>query len=204
MSSETFDNRAKNWDNDPKKAHRAAAFAKEIASFLPSTKQLSALEFGCGTGLLSFLLKDNFKEISLVDSSKGMIEVLNEKVKKENIKIFKPFLIDIIKDNYNIPKTDVIYTLMSLHHIKNIEKALTVFHTLLNKNGYLCIGDLVEEDGSFHASAPDFDGHNGFDKKTIIALLRKNRFETVYYTVCFEMKKDTKKYPLFLLIAKKK
>ena len=32
------------------------------------------MEFGCGTALLSFQLKNYFEEISLVDTSEGMID----------------------------------------------------------------------------------------------------------------------------------
>ena len=49
-----FDDEAKDWDNDPKKTERAIIFAKEIIDFINPDKTMNALEFGCGTGLLSF------------------------------------------------------------------------------------------------------------------------------------------------------
>ena len=51
---------------------------------------MTAMEFGAGTGLLSFILKDHLKEITLIDNSEGMVKVLNEKVlttKAGNMKV---------------------------------------------------------------------------------------------------------------------
>ena len=74
-----FDKEAQDWDNDSQKVERAEVFANEINNFIQPNKKLNALEFGCGTGLLSFKLKDFFKTITLVDNSKGMIAVLQKK-----------------------------------------------------------------------------------------------------------------------------
>jgi 2-polyprenyl-3-methyl-5-hydroxy-6-metoxy-1,4-benzoquinol methylase len=201
-----FDKQAQNWDNDPMKVERAMAFAKEINGFIKPNQKLNALEFGCGTGLLSFYLKDYFKTITLTDNSEGMIRVLNEKIKKENIKNFKPLFIDLFIDDLKT-QFDVIYTLMTLHHISDLNKMLRIFSSLLKTSGYLCIADLVAEDGSFHSEHADFNGHNGFDRKILSTLLSENGFHEEYYNLCFEIEKekDNKKtkYPLFLMIAKK-
>ena len=47
-----FDERAKDWDSDPKKVERARAVAEAIRSAIPLTPNMSALEYGCGTGLV--------------------------------------------------------------------------------------------------------------------------------------------------------
>jgi ubiquinone/menaquinone biosynthesis C-methylase UbiE len=203
MSSEHFNKEAENWDNNPEKTKRAKIFANEIVNCIQPSKEMNALEFGCGTGLLSFALKDYFNKIILVDYSEGMINVLIEKIKKQQIKNFKPLLIDLIKNPSKIEKTDVIFTLMTLHHIDNVEQISAIFHSLLNKNGYLCIADLVEEDGSFHPTSQNFTGHNGFNKLELTELLQNNGFKVIHYAICYEIEKNDKKYPLFLMIAKK-
>ena len=177
-----------------------------MVNLIQPNKELNALEFGCGTGLLSFELQDYFKEITLVDYSEGMIEVLKEKIESQNIKNFKPLLIDLIKNPSKIDKTGVIFTLMTLHHIENIEEISCIFYSLLNNNGYLCIADLVEEDGSFHPKEQNFDGHFGFKKENLETILMKCGFNIVYYSTPYSIEKKTtlKKYPLFLLIAQKK
>ncbi|NLP56921.1 class I SAM-dependent methyltransferase [Lutibacter sp. B1] len=202
-----FDSKAKNWDTDINKIKRASIFAKEITDFIQPKKSATALEFGCGTGLLSFELKDAFNSITLVDNSVGMIDVLKEKIEKHKIKNFNPLTINLLEDKFNLKSVDVIYTLMTLHHINDLDAIFKIFNTLLNTNGYLCIADLVKEDGSFHPKEMNFDGHTGFDKDKLSSILLKNGFKIKYYTICYEVEKvrknQLKKYPLFLLIAKK-
>jgi len=202
-----FDEQAHDWDNNIEKVERAGILAKEIIDYIQPNKSFNALEFGCGTGLLSYQLKDVFKTITLVDTSEGMMKVLREKIERENIKNFDPTSIDLlsekpIKNNY-----DVIYTLMTLHHISNIDKIFKVFDSILKTGGYLCIADLVHEDGSFHSDHSNFEGHNGFDKDELSSTLRENGFTVEYYKIFYTIVKQSedeiKKYPLFLMICKK-
>lgn len=202
-----FDQQAQDWDNDPKKIERAIIFAKEINDFINPNKSLDALEFGCGTGLLSFELKDFFKTITLADNSEEMINVLKEKIKKGGIKNFKPLLINSLENDLKANEYDVIFTLMTLHHIHDVSNIAKIFNAILKTNGYLCVADLVLEDGSFHAHHHDFDGHNGFDRNELSTILSNNGFRIDYYKICFEIEKKTdaeiKKYPLFLMICQK-
>jgi ubiquinone/menaquinone biosynthesis C-methylase UbiE len=202
-----FDDEAIDWDNDPEKTERAIIFAKEINDFIKPDKTLDALEFGCGTGLLSFQLKDFFKTITLADNSEGMIKVLGEKIVKEGIDNFKPLHIDSLESDLKIKKYDVIYTLMTLHHIADVNNIVKVFNSILKRGGYLCIADLVKEDGSFHSDHDNFNGHNGFDRNELKDILSNNGFSVEYFKICFEIVKQfddkNKKYPLFLMIGKK-
>ncbi|MCF6180867.1 class I SAM-dependent methyltransferase [Lutibacter sp.] len=206
MSSH-FDKQAKEWDNDPTKILRAKKVASEIKAFLKPNKKEKALEFGCGTGLLSYQLKDDFKSIILTDTSKGMIDVLQQKIKKEHISNFHPKLINLLEKKLPENNFDVIYTMMTLHHILDVPKILNIFSSLLKNNGLLCIADLVKEDGSFHANHSNFEGHNGFDKDELSTLLEANGFIVEYYNIYFEIEKKLadgiKKYPLFIMICKK-
>ncbi|MFZ3274044.1 MAG: class I SAM-dependent methyltransferase [Lutibacter sp.] len=204
-----FDQQAKEWDNDPKKTERAMIIAKEMADFIQPNNTMNAFEFGCGTGLLSYQLKDSFKTITLADTSEGMIKVLQEKIDDENIDNFKPLLVDLLKENavINKSKFDVIYTLMSLHHILEIDKILAIFNAMLKTGGYLCIADLVQEDGSFHTNVPGFEGHNGFDREKLSAVLSNHGFKVAYNEIPLEIEKEfdnkVRKYPVFLMICKK-
>jgi hypothetical protein len=78
---------------------------------------------------------------------------------------------------------------------------------MLIPGGYICIGDLITEDGSFHHKDPEFDGHKGFDPDDIKKQLIKNGFtietETIFSVIEKEHNLVMKKYPLFLIIGKK-
>ena len=104
-----FDAQAKTWDDNPEKLLRANIFAEAIANHIQPNGTEHALEFGCGTGLLSFALKDAFKTLTLVDTSLGMIEVLREKIKAQKIDHFKPMHIDLLKKGFDIMKAIITF-----------------------------------------------------------------------------------------------
>ncbi|MGH4123467.1 MAG: class I SAM-dependent DNA methyltransferase [Clostridium sp.] len=202
----SFDNYAKTWDTDVR-IDRAKIIASEISKSIAIDKNYSAMEFGCGTGLVSFNLYDKFKNITLVDSSKGMIDILESKIDKYKINNMFSYHLDIPSQNSIDMKFDVIYNSMVLHHIQDTESIINTFYELLNKDGYLCIVDLDKEDGSFHKNYPDFDGHNGFNQDTLKNILISAGFKDVEVNTFFSGEKiiENQKvdYSLFLMKARK-
>jgi len=202
-----FDGKAINWDNK-KRESRAKVIAEEISKVTQIKKQYNALEFGCGTGLVSFNLYDKFENITLVDTSKGMIDMLKLKIDKYKINNMKACQIDINKEQM-LPENhyDIIYTSMALHHIIDTETALKNLHRLLKKNGCLCIVDLDEDDGDFHREEKDFNGHDGFNQNVLNSLLLKIGFKEIESNTFYN---DVKivgsmkvSYSLFLMVGRK-
>lgn len=202
----SFDNYAKTWDTE-KRINRAKAIANEISSSIDINENHSAMEFGCGTGLVSFNLYNRFKTITLIDSSKGMIDILNSKIDAYKVNNMFPYLLNMSNENYLDLKFDVIYNSMVLHHIQDIEAIIKSFYELLNKDGYLCIVDLDKEDGSFHKNYPDFDGHNGFDQNELKSILVGAGFKDIEANTFYYDKKiiegEEINYSLFLMKARK-
>ena len=60
----TFDDKAKDWDNNSRFVERAKILAEEIKSSIHPNTSMDALDLGCGTGLLSYFLKDDFRSIT--------------------------------------------------------------------------------------------------------------------------------------------
>jgi ubiquinone/menaquinone biosynthesis C-methylase UbiE len=201
-----FDDYAKTWDTD-KRISRAKIIADEIINSIDINKNYSAMEFGCGTGLISFNLYDRFKKITLIDSSKGMIDILNSKINKYKVNNMVTNHLDISDENSLDAKFDVIYNSMVLHHIHNTSSIIKNFYELLNKDGYLCIVDLDEEDGSFHKDHPDFDGHNGFNQEELKNILSRAGFNDIESNTFFYDEKIIEgqkvNYSLFLMKARK-
>ena len=202
-----FDIESITWDNEKRK-DRAKLIAEEINKSIQIKKQYTALEFGCGTGLISFCLKDKFEMITLIDTSKGMIDVLNSKIQAFEINNMKVYKIDI-NENHILPEGsyDVIYTSMALHHIIDIETTIKNLYRLLKSDGYLCIIDLDEEDGSFHKEEKDFNGHNGFNQNDLKNVLLETGFKEVHANTFYEDEKLVEemkvKYSLFLMVGRK-
>lgn len=204
MTKETenhFDNVAQNWDNNPVHQERTNAIANEIKKIFSNNKYSSGLEYGAGTGLLSIALKDYFSEIVLMDNSKEMINVNTAKLISMGINHLKPSYYDLESNDYSEKKFDVIFTQMTLHHIVDVEKIIQKFYNLLNVNGLLLIADLYKEDGTFHDRL--FSGHLGFNPDELSKTIKETGFQHINFEKCFEITKGEKKYPIFLLSAKK-
>src|SRR5512143_3976921 len=132
-----FDERAKDWDSDPKKVKRAEAVADAIRKVVPLSKQMSALEYGCGTGLVSFALQSDLGRITLADTSQGMLDVLGEKIANAGVDNMHPVRLDLSKDPLPVERYDLTYSLLTLHHIDDTSAILKKFCELLKPNGYL-------------------------------------------------------------------
>jgi len=200
-----FDVNAATWDADPVKQARALAVAREIQEQVPLSLHMQALEYGCGTGLLSFALQPKLGHISLADSSPGMLAVLNEKITADGITNMRAAKLDLVTDALPAERYDLIYTLMTCHHITDTDALLRSLYALLAPSGYLCIADLDAEDGSFHGQG--FDGHNGFDRRELAAKAASAGFRKARFTTAFSMTKGEgpaqREYPVFLLVAQR-
>jgi len=200
-----FDQRAATWDANPMRIERAKAVAQGMHASVPWTPGMTALEYGCGTGLLSFALQSDLAAITLVDVSSGMLAVLDEKIKSGGVRNMTSLQTDFIADALPPLKVQLLYTLMTLHHIPDTDTILKAFYTMLDTPGYLCVADLDQEDGSFHG--PDFPGHKGFDRSELGDRAMRAGFRKVTFSTVFNNPRsvgpDTKYFPLFLMVAEK-
>jgi len=198
-----FDSRAKDWDDDPAKIERANAVAAAIVREVPLADSMRALEYGCGTGLLSFALRSRIGDVTLADVSDGMLAVAAEKVAAARDAHMHPRKIDLVADPLPTERYDVIYSLMTLHHIPDTDAVLGKFRAVLAPGGFLCIADLDTEDGCFHGAG--FDGHLGFDRDTLAAKAMRAGFRTVRFTTACEITKavdgSMRTFPVFLMVA---
>jgi tRNA (cmo5U34)-methyltransferase len=201
-----FDIKAAEWDKNPANWERSEAIANKIIKLIPLNKEMSALEFGAGTGITSFLLKDYLKEITLMDNSSEMVRVMNEKIKSSKVKNLKTLNFNLETDEYKDGKFDLIFTQMVLHHVSDIKKIIGTFHHLLNPKSYLVIADLYEEDGSFHGEG--FTGHKGFNIDSLSDILREERFTYLSQEPCFVIDRkvsenESKQFEVFIMTAKR-
>jgi ubiquinone/menaquinone biosynthesis C-methylase UbiE len=164
-----------------------------------------ALEYGCGTGLLSFALQPYLGHITLADSSSGMLAVLREKIAAANFQNMTPLQLDLLIDPLPAERYHLIYTLMTLHHIPDTDRILRACYDLLDTSGTLCVADLDKEDGTFHEE--EFHGHLGFDRAELAAQAKRIGFTDIGFTTVFHMLKDVqgvaKDFPHFLMVARK-
>jgi len=200
-----FDIKAAAWDKNPMHWDRSEAIANEIKKLIPINKEMTALEYGAGTGITSFLLKDHLKKITLMDNSTEMVKMMNIKIEATKVENMLALDFDLEHNDYKGGTFDLIFTQMVLHHVNDIESIIKKFSSLLNPGGYLAIADLYEEDGSFHGEG--FTGHKGFNIVKLSEILSKNGLKKLTHKTCFTIDKkisetETKKFDVFLLISK--
>ncbi|MBI5351435.1 MAG: class I SAM-dependent methyltransferase [Chloroflexi bacterium] len=201
-----FDERAKDWDSDPQKVERARVVAEVIRNAIPLTTNMNALEYGCGTGLLSFALQPDLGQITLADSSQGMLDVLGEKINAAGVTNMRPVKLDLEIDTLPPERYQLTYSLLTLHHVHDAKNIIHKFHSLLEPNGYLLIADLDKEDGSFHTDGTT-DVHKGFEHTELKKWVEDAGFGNVVFSTAFEIRKNIndkeKAFPVFLMSAQK-
>jgi ubiquinone/menaquinone biosynthesis C-methylase UbiE len=168
---------------------------------------MSALEVGCGTGLLSFALQADLGRITLADTSQGMLDVLAEKIAAANVTNMRPIKLDLTTDPLPAERYQLTYSLLTLHHIQDTQAVLEKFHALLEPNGILLVADLDKEDGTFHTDGTT-DIHLGFARMELQKQVEAAGFGEVTFTTAVILHKKVhdaeKDFPLFLMMARRK
>lgn len=179
---DVFKNHANKWDTEQRIA-RSKEFSKIIKSFLKEESYNSAMEFGAGTGLISFNLVDIFNDITLVDISEAMLNVANEKIELNNIENVTTLKIDLNSDTID-NKFDVIYTSLALHHVEDYKNVIKVLMNHLNDGGHLIIIDLDDKNNLFHKTKDIEKEHDkahfdGFNEGEMVNYLNEIGFSVV-------------------------
>lgn len=112
-------------------------FILKIRKILKINKKNSIFEFGCGSGVLLYLLKNYCKSVSGYDYSKSLIKIAQVLLKdKKKITISKSIF---KKQNYDIV---IINSVLQYLTINNAEKIINSLIKITNKRIY--IGDVYD------------------------------------------------------------
>lgn len=202
-----FDKEAAAWDEQPTRVKLANDIAAAIVNQITITTDMDALDFGCGTGLLTLQLQPLIRSITGVDSSRGMLEVFQVKIAKLQLANVRTRLCDLDQGEMLEGRYDLIVSGMTLHHVKEIAPLLAQFHAVMATGGTLCLADLDLEGGQFHADSTGVF-HNGFDRAVLRQLLVDAGFVGVTDETAAEIEKPArdgamKRFSVFLMTGKK-
>lgn len=198
-----FDNVAQDWESKTSRVQIAKSSVDNIKEIIDLKPDFKILDYGCGTGLIGFGLSNETNTVVGMDYSKGMVEKFNEKAKELNFTNINAIQHNINEQELPQNEFDLIAISMTLHHIKDTNMFIKKAKSALKNDGYLCINDLVSEDGTFHSEHKN-DGveHFGYDKDELCKLLQDNGFELIEYKIVYTDYRNDKEYPIFQIIAK--
>ena len=198
----SFDERARDWDTDEKIA-RATEVATAIRAAVAITPGSRAIEIGAGTGLLGLELAGELGELVLTDTSTGMLEVAQEKIDRRGLLHVRAVTFDLFKDPSPGAPFDLLLSLLVLHHLQDTEATIRAAYELLVPGGHLALADLDLEDGTFHDADAEGIHHHGFDRHRLVELAVAAGFDDVETRTATEIERDGRRYPLFLLTARR-
>lgn len=195
-----FDARAATWD-DPAKMARARDVADAIVAATSPGRTTRVFEYGAGTGLVTEALGRRVGPALLADTSAGMREVMSTKVLDGRLHDARITDVDLGSTDAVLPdeRFDLIVSVLTMHHVVELDRVIGNFSRLLAPGGRLCIVDLDAEDGRFHGEG--FHGHHGFDRDEFSARLRSAGFDDVSISDCGRMERDDGVFSMFLAVG---
>jgi 2-polyprenyl-3-methyl-5-hydroxy-6-metoxy-1,4-benzoquinol methylase len=171
-----FDSAAATWDENPARVKLAHDVARAIRDTIQLTPDMDVLDFGCGTGLLTLELQPYVHSITGVDSSPGMLAVLDKKISTSGLTNVKTGLFDPENSGSLTGDYDLIVSSMTFHHIPETREMLTLLGTHIRPGGKIGIADLDRDGGRFHDSNEGVF-HPGFERS-----LLKKEMETAGFS----------------------
>lgn len=202
-----FDNEAATWDDNPVRAQLAADLAEVLLRELEPSSTMDALDYGCGTGLVTLRFQPRVRSITGADSSQGMLDVLAEKARRAGLENVTTRLLDLTQGGAIDARYHLVFSTMALHHVPEPAALFSTLHGLLLPGGLLGVADLDTEDGSFHGDNTGVH-HFGFDRPHLEGLARGAGFADVRTLTAAQVSKhiadgSTRTFPIFLLVARR-
>jgi 2-polyprenyl-3-methyl-5-hydroxy-6-metoxy-1,4-benzoquinol methylase len=165
-----FDARAAVWDANPQRR----ALSRSIASTMDAAGVFkdvrTALDFGCGTGLLTLELATRAEQVTGLDTSPAMLAELSAKISRAELSNVDTLLADLGAGDLLPATYDLVTSSMALHHVADVLPVLTRLFAAANRGGRLALADLDSEGGVFHDDNAGVH-HFGFDRIDLADML---------------------------------
>ncbi|MNE19279.1 hypothetical protein D3C80_1123510 [compost metagenome] len=158
----------------PERIQIAKVSSDAIREYLVDAKSKSAIDFGCGTGLVGMNLLDEFDSMLFLDTSQNMIHQIQQKVSDLNIQNVDTLCFDFEKEDVSDLHADYIFMVQVLLHIQDVEFVLTRLFDVLNEGGHLLIVDFDKNE----KVASDIV-HNGFNQAELTDIMTKIGYRNI-------------------------
>lgn len=194
-----FEAMANGYDT-PERIKIAKISSNAIREYIVNGKDKSAIDFGCGTGLVGLDLINDFRNMTFLDTSQNMLEQINKKIADFNIRNADTLCFDFETEFRSDIHSDYVFMVQVLLHINDVEPVLSRLYEVLNPEGHLLIVDFDKNEGIISDKV-----HNGFDQEELINLMTKIGFKEIKSKIFYTgnkifMNQDAS---LFILDSKK-
>lgn len=195
-----FAQKSKSWDMSSMRVQNAKEIAEIIVNNIKLNKSMEIMDFGAGTGLLSYFVAPHVKKIVAVDNSPSMLREFENKC---NEFVCETEVVEMDLSHQTLDKKfDGIISSMTLHHIENIDALFLKLYAMLDEHGFIALADLDSEDGSFH-SDPAGVFHYGFDRHLLAQSAQNAGFKDVTFSLANRITKPHADFTVFLMTAVK-
>ena len=143
-----FNHKAETFDS-PKNIFLANLVCQAVEKQIDLLSDKEILDFGGGTGLLALPLAHQAKFVTLVDISEKMLGQARLKAEQQDIKNIQ-FLEQDLLENPLKQEFDLIVVCRVLHHMPDLDAALSLFHQHLKEDGQLLIADFTKTEANHH------------------------------------------------------
>ena len=195
--------KAQAYDQRPFIQNLALGAGLALQSKIGLQAEWDILDFGCGTGLVLQRVADGVRAAVGVDSSEGMIHVLNEKaIKKVTACCLQLSHTSSLQQHYKqqgndaAEKFDLVYSSMTLHHIQDISATVKLLKAYLKPGGILVAFDFEKgpESMLFHPQpiSPSVYHKGGFAAEDLSRLWQAAGLKDVSCEKVHRFTKDVK------------
>ena len=188
-----FNHEAETFDS-PKNIFLANLVCQAVEKQIDLLSDKEILDFGGGTGLLSLPLAKQAKSVTLVDISEKMLEQARLKVEQQDIKNVHFLEQDLLEKPLE-KEFDLIVVCRVLHHMPDLDAALSLFHQHLKEDGQLLIADFTKTETN----------HHGFELVELENKLIEHGFSSVHSQILYSAEDlfQGNYSELFLTVAQK-
>ena len=188
-----FNNKAETFDS-PKNIFLANLVCQAVEKRVDVLSDKEILDFGGGTGLLSLPLAKQAQSLTLVDISEKMLEQARLKAERQEIKNIQFLEQDLLKNPLE-QEFDLIVVCRVLHHMPDLDAALSLFHQHLKEDGQLLIADFTKTETN----------HHGFELVELENKLIEHGFSSVHSQILYSAEDlfQGNYSELFLTVAQK-
>ncbi len=172
-NTDIFEAMANKYDT-PERINIAKIAANAIREYIVNGKDKSAIDFGCGTGLVGMELLDDFNNMIFLDTSQNMLEQINKKISYLNIPNARTICFDFETESNTDMHADYIFMVQVLLHINDIEPILSKLYEVLNPGGHLLIVDFDKNE-----KVASDKVHNGFVQEELMRSMTKIGFKEI-------------------------